>query len=71
MPKYRITYHMKNLEEIAETCVDVPMNESYASILREQGASGYLEYDLRMLLYYLAKLQGYTFTEIRTIEEVE
>lgn len=74
MTKFRITYHMENRKETAETCIDVPMSEDNAAFFRAYGINATLKpYGevLHSILHNLAKLQGYTFTRICAIEEVK
>ena len=70
LTRFCITYHMDNQECTAESCVTIPVSDDYATILRHQGADGYLSHMIYSLLHYLCDLQGYRFTEICTIEEV-
>ena len=59
-----ITYHMKREEEIAETCITIPMEDKKAEALLKN-ADNYLSLrdgaTLDVLLEKLSILQGYQF----------
>ena len=61
-----ITYHMTRKNEIAETCITLPVEEHIADdILRHQGDSQYVRQgsftitNIKIILNNLAELQGY------------
>jgi hypothetical protein len=66
MKKLNIYYHLVKGEEIAETCITLPLQKSIADdVIKNQSKSRHLENheafsgDLCELLQYLALLQGY------------
>lgn len=59
-----ITYHMERKNEVAETCITLPMDDSVAAmLLTNQGDYFQLMEGapLDVLLRELSKLQGYTY----------
>lgn len=54
-----ITYHMKNGEEHAETCITLPMREEIAEAVLRNGADSVEE--VQQILTGLATIQGYTY----------
>lgn len=61
-----ITYHMTRKNEVAETCITLPMEAQIAEdILEHQGDSQYVEQgsftitNIKIILNNLAALQGY------------
>lgn len=81
MKKLLITYHMFNAEEVAETCIVLPMADDIADSILMLGAhSIYLEPALcgggpcgsvRRALEELSIMQDYYFKEFCTAEEVK
>lgn len=76
MKKVRLTYHMRTREEVAETCIDIPMTDENASALLVDPQrflscmASEAGYRLFSLLHDLAVLQGYRFDSLCTAEEV-
>lgn len=70
MKKFCVTYHMENKESTAESCVIIPVSDDYATILRHQGADGYMSHMIYSFLHYLCDMQGYRFLEICNIKEI-
>ena len=71
-----ITYHMAKADEIAETCITLPMTEGIANIiLTQQDKSVYVRADRRtvtpvkIILNQLAELQGYSNASFCCAEE--
>lgn len=71
-----ITYRMTRANEIAETCITLPMTEGIAaSILTQQGESAYVRADrytvtpVKIILNQLAELQGYNSAAFCCAEE--
>jgi len=71
-----ITYHMTKANEVAETCITLPMSEGIAaSILTQQGESAYVRADshtvtpVKIILNQLAELQGYNTASFCCAEE--
>lgn len=61
-----ITYHMNKENEVAETCITIPMDEEVANdVLAKQERSRYVKEGsssitpVKQILNNLAKLQGY------------
>lgn len=71
-----ITYHMTKVNEIAETCITLPMADDIAaSILTQQGESAYVRAGcftvtpVKIVLDQLAELQGYNSASFCCAEE--
>ena len=76
MKRICITYHMTKANEIAETCITLPMSDDIAtSVLAEQGESVYIRaYNgtltaIKIILNQLAELQGYSSATFCCAEE--
>lgn len=66
MKHISITYHMARANEVAETCITLPMKDAIADdILEHQGESRYIKQNshtitnIKIILTLLAELQGY------------
>lgn len=72
-----ITYHMTKPNEVAETCITLPLDNSIADdLLAHQGGSAYVQGHKRFtrlsipaLLNQLAVLQGYDTADFCCAEE--
>lgn len=78
MKRICITYHMTRRNEIAETCITLPMEEHIAEdILTNQGDSQYVRQgsftltNIKIILNNLAELQGYVDASFCCADEVE
>lgn len=76
MKKVCITYHMTKADEVAETCITIPMRDGVAaSILTQQGESAYVRAGhytitpIKIILNQLAELQGYSSAAFCCAEE--
>lgn len=71
-----ITYHMSRENEVAETCITLPMDEKIADdILENQGDSQYVKQGsfsitaVKTILNNMAELQGYADASFCMAEE--
>ena len=78
MKRICITYHMTRKNEIAETCITLPVEEHIAEdILTNQGDSQYVRQgyfaliNIKIILNNLAELQGYVDASFCCADEVE
>lgn len=74
MTKVCITYRMKRKNEVAETCITLPMTDPVAAmLLTSQGDSFQLVCGapLNTLLRELSELQGYVYAGFCCAEEAE
>lgn len=67
MKHINITYHMENSDEVAESCITLPMTDDIADDILWMGEnSTYLgaghNGEVRRLLESLAAIQGYKYT---------
>lgn len=69
-----ITYHMERKNEVAETCITLPMDDFVAAMLISNQGDCFQLMDgapLNILLRELSKLQGYTYTGFCCAEQDE
>ena len=65
MKYLNVTYHMSRKDDVAETCIRLPMTEDKAAAILAGGYNA----TLNAILLLLALLQGYTGATVCCVEE--